>query len=93
MAILSQRLHRLGVTGYDVIHFETESKLVLRPDNTDLETTLKRLEAAISKGETRFVAEVPTNITPGSIFIVGSKVYIGDANGVPLPLNDQGSST
>ena len=38
MATLKQRLHRMNNSGsYDVVHFETQSDVVLRPDGTTAE--------------------------------------------------------
>lgn len=86
MAVLSQRLHRLGDLGYDVIHFETESKLVLRPDGTNMEVAFQNLERKLLETTTKFRDTLPSGITPGTLVVVGSSVYIGDENGVPLHL-------
>ena len=48
MAIIKQRLLRKTSVGYDTIHLETQSGLVLRPDGTDVETALGALDTAIS---------------------------------------------
>ncbi|MCM1230096.1 MAG: hypothetical protein NC489_08185 [Ruminococcus flavefaciens] len=86
MAILSQRLHRLGDTGYDVLHFETESKIVLRPDGTDMETAFQKLEKRVLELSPKVVSSTPSALNPGTIAIVGDSIYIGDANGVPLQI-------
>lgn len=84
MAVLSQRLHRLGDTGYDIIHLETESKLVLRPDGTNMEVAFLNLERNVLNRTTKFLSALPAGITPGTLLVVGSSVYIGNEDGVPL---------
>ena len=40
MATLKRRLHRNNGAGYDTVHFETESSLVLRPSGRTVEQDL-----------------------------------------------------
>ena len=88
MATLSQRLHRLGDNGYDVLHFETESVLVLRPNGANVETALQALEQRVAENAVQFLTSKPASMKPGTFAVVGNSVFLGDENGVPLPLTD-----
>lgn len=48
MATLKRRLHKKNATGYDTIHFETESDLVLLSDGTTLTNKLKSIDSSIA---------------------------------------------
>ncbi len=85
MATLSQRLHQLGKQGYDVVHFETNSSIVLRPDKTNVETALQTIEQKLQSAVVIQYAEVlPTTLAPGAIVVIKDSVYIGRQDGVPL---------
>lgn len=88
MAILSQRLHRLGHAGYDIIHLETDSRIVIRPNKETVEETLARLESIIgTMVSVQFMNEVPEQLKPGTMAIVGKNSYIGGVDGAPLSMN------
>lgn len=85
MATLSLRLHQLGKQGYDVVHYETNSSIVLRPDKTDVEATLQAIEQKLQSAAVMQYSEVlPATIAPGTIIVVNDSVYIGRQDGVPL---------
>lgn len=87
MSVLCQRLHRLNENEtYDIIHLETDSRFVLRPNNGNVEQALVQLENSISSMVT-VSTEKPATLTPGHIMVVGSNVYIGSADSVPLLIN------
>ena len=87
MSVLCQRLHRLNENGtYDIIHLETDSRFVLRPNNGNVEQALVQLENSIS-GMVTVSTEKPATLAPGRIMVVGNNVYIGSADSVPLLIN------
>lgn len=61
MATLKQRLHKKNSSGsYDVIHLETSSEVVVRPDGTTVEASLTELKTSVSNGK-RAVASAITD--------------------------------
>lgn len=82
MAIFRQRLHHLGGAGYDVIHFETSSDIVLRPTGENVEKALTDLESIAP----RCASSIPESMKPGSVVIIGKDVYVGAEDGSPICL-------
>lgn len=72
MATLKQRLHRKNATGYDVIHFETESSLVLRPSGRTVEQDLEDYLPKVQDNDT-----VPDSLGFGSLLTNQTRPYIG----------------
>lgn len=72
MATLKQRLHRKNATGYDVIHFETESSLVLRPSGRTVEQDLEDYLPKVQDNDT-----VPDTLGFGSLLTNQTRPYIG----------------
>lgn len=72
MATLKQRLHRKNATGYDVIHFETDSSLVLRPSGRTVEQDLEDYLPKVQDNDT-----VPDTLGFGSLLTNQTRPYIG----------------
>ena len=72
MATLKQRLHRKNATGYDVIHFETESSLVLRPSGRTVEQDLEDYLPKVQDNDT-----VPDSLGFGRLSTGPTRPYIG----------------
>lgn len=84
MATLKQRLHRKNATGYDVIHFETESSLVLRPSGRTVEQDLEDYLPKVQDDDT-----VPDSLGFGRLSTGPSRPYIGlEANPAGLLTQD-----
>lgn len=97
MATLKQRLHRKNATGYDVIHFETESSLVLRPSGRTVEQDLEDYLPKVQDDDT-----VPDTLKSGQSVYNQNRVYVGVNNTVeglilqsdnPLSYEESGTST
>lgn len=59
MATLKQRLHKKNSSGtYDVVHLETSSEVVKRPDGTTVEASLVELKTSVSEGKALVAAAV-----------------------------------
>ena len=71
MATLYQRLHRYGPSGYDTIWLETSSTLVIRPNGRSVEEDMSALTDTVSLVAPKILTEVPTNMIPGGIAVVG----------------------
>ena len=94
MATLKQRLHRKNATGYDVIHFETESSLVLRPSGRTVEQDLEDYLPKVQDDDT-----VPDTLKSGQLLTNQNRPYIGVNSAVeglilqsdnPLSYDDNG---
>ena len=72
MATLKQRLHRKNATGYDVIHFETESSLVLRPSGRTVEQDLEDYLPKVQDNDT-----VPDTLKSGQLLTGQNIAFIG----------------
>ena len=84
MATLKQRLHRKNATGYDVIHFETESSLVLRPSGRTVEQDLEDYLPKVQDNDT-----VPDTLGFGRLSTGPTRPYIGlEANPAGLLTQD-----
>ena len=97
MATLKQRLHRKNATGYDVIHFETESSLVLRPSGRTVEQDLEDYLPKVQDDDT-----VPDTLKSGQIVTNNNRPYVGVNSAVegvilesdnPLTYEDDGTGT
>ena len=59
MATLKQRLHKKNSSGtYDVVHLETSSEVVKRPNGTTVEASLVELKTSVSEGKALVAAAV-----------------------------------
>lgn len=93
MSVLCQRLHRLNENGtYDILHLETDSRFVLRPNNGNVEQALVQLENSLSRMIT-VSTEKPATLAPGHITVVGNDVYVGSADSVPLLISVMNDET
>ena len=75
MATLKQRLHRKNATGYDVIHFETESSLVLRPSGRTVEQDLEDYLPKVQDNDT-----VPDTLKSGQLLTGRNVTFVGMSN-------------
>lgn len=79
MATLKRRLHRNNGAGYDTVHFETESSLVLRPSGRTVEQDLADYLPEVQASDS-----VPNTLKGGHIKVCKDRIYVGAYNGTVM---------